>query len=191
MSETSKDTESLPPAAAAVQRRNRLQLLGIMMIGFLTLGGSYLVFYLAQDSDGWGTTNNGTFVQPAISTQALGWQVEGNTRRWWLWVVSEDCADTCQQTIKHMQALHILLNREMDRVRRGYTALDQTVQSPEPWMTPYPALALIDVADPSPLTEGVYIVDPNGNLVFHYDMDTNPKLVLQDLKKLLKVSHIG
>ena len=89
MSETSKDLESTQ--AAATQRRNRLQLLGIMMIGFLTLGGSYLMFYLAQDSDGWGTTNNGTFVQPVITTTELGWQVEGNTRRWWLWVVSPDC----------------------------------------------------------------------------------------------------
>ena len=173
MSETSNDSGS---AQAAAQRRNRLQLLGIMMIGFLTLGGSYLMFYLAQDSDGWGTTNNGTFVQPVITTTELGWQVEGNTRRWWLW---------------HMQALHILLNREMDRVRRGYTAIGVTEQTRPQWMTPFPELAMIDIADASPLTEGVYIVDPNGNLVFHYSMDTNPKLVLQDLKKLLKVSHIG
>jgi cytochrome oxidase Cu insertion factor (SCO1/SenC/PrrC family) len=130
-------------------------------------------------------------VQPVITTAELGWQVEGNTRRWWLWVVSPDCTADCQQTVQHMQALHILLNREMDRVRRGYTAIGVTEQTRPQWMTPFPELAMIDIADASPLTEGVYIVDPNGNLVFHYSMDTNPKLVLQDLKKLLKVSHIG
>lgn len=189
MSETSNDSDSTQ--AAAVQRRNRLQLIGIMMIGFLTLGGSYLMFYLAQNSDGWGTTNNGTFVQPEITTTQLDWQVEGNTRRWWLWVVSPDCTADCQQTVQHMQALHILLNREMDRVRRGFTDLDLETQTRASWMAPFPELALVDIGDATLLNEGVYIVDPNGNLVFHYTMDTNPKLVLQDLKKLLKVSHIG
>ena len=189
MSENANELDSTQ--AAALQWRNRLQLIGIMMIGFVTLGASYLMFYLAQNSDGWGTTNNGTFVQPAITTTELGWRVEGNPRRWWLWVVSNDCEAGCQQTVQHMQALHILLNREMDRVRRGYTEMDVTTQTRAQWMTPFPELSLIDIADAAPLIEGVYIVDPNGNLVLHYGIDTNPKQVLQDLKKLLKVSHIG
>ena len=41
------------------------------------------------------------------------------------------------------------------------------------------------------MDEGIYIVDPNGNLVFFYPLDINPKLLLADLKKLLKVSQIG
>jgi hypothetical protein len=177
--------------AAAAQRRNRMQLLGIMMIGFLTLGASYLMFYVVQGSEDWGTTNNGEFVQPAVNTAELGWQAEGINRRWWLWVVTSDCEQICQQTVQNMRALHILLNREADRVRRGYTLRDRLVQTQPDWMAQFPELTLVDIADAKPLTDGVYIVDPNGNLVFRYAMDTNPKLVLQDLKKLLKVSHIG
>ena len=41
------------------------------------------------------------------------------------------------------------------------------------------------------MDEGIYIVDPNGNLVFSYPLDINPKLLLADLKRLLKVSQIG
>ena len=41
------------------------------------------------------------------------------------------------------------------------------------------------------MDEGIYIVDPNGNLVFFYPIDINPKLLLADLKRLLKVSQIG
>jgi len=171
-----------------VKRHNRMQMIVIMMIGFVTLGGSYTAYYFAQTSGGWGTTNNGAFVDPPINTEELGWQVEGDTRHWWLWVVSEDCQQACQDTVKNMQALQILLNREMDRVRRGYTggkpgALD--------WMSNFPRLARVTVQDVNAIEAGVYIVDPNGNLVLRYAMDSNPKLILQDLKKLLKVSHIG
>ena len=37
----------------------------------------------------------------------------------------------------------------------------------------------------------LFIVDPLGNLVMRYDARENPKGLLQDLKKLLKLSHIG
>ncbi|MEC7251173.1 MAG: hypothetical protein VXW10_08035, partial [Pseudomonadota bacterium] len=38
---------------------------------------------------------------------------------------------------------------------------------------------------------GIYIIDPLGNLVFYYATETPPKDILQDLKRLLKVSQIG
>ncbi len=173
--------------ADAVQRRNRIQMIGIMMVGFVTLGASYLVFYFAQGSGGWGTTNNGEFVQPPLSTQQLGWQVDGgDTRNWWLWMLADDCDAACQGTVKNMRALHILLNREADRVRRGFTGA-----AAGDWIEAYPKMARISVADRASLKQGVYIIDPNGNLVFFYPLDTEPKPVLEDLKKLLKVSRIG
>ena len=37
----------------------------------------------------------------------------------------------------------------------------------------------------------LYIVDPLGNLMMRFDARQNPKGLLSDLKKLLKLSHIG
>ena len=37
----------------------------------------------------------------------------------------------------------------------------------------------------------LFIIDPLGNLVMRYDARENPKGLLDDLKKLLKLSHIG
>lgn len=37
----------------------------------------------------------------------------------------------------------------------------------------------------------IYIVDPLGNLMMSYAADAKPKGLLEDLKKLLKLSHIG
>jgi hypothetical protein len=45
-----------------------------------------------------------------------------------------------------------------------------------------------------PLTgaaQTLYIVDPLGNLMMRYDARQPPKGLLEDLKKLLQLSHIG
>jgi hypothetical protein len=37
----------------------------------------------------------------------------------------------------------------------------------------------------------LFITDPLGNLVMRYDTQDEPKGLLEDLKKLLRLSHIG
>jgi hypothetical protein len=37
----------------------------------------------------------------------------------------------------------------------------------------------------------IYVVDPLGNLMMRFDARENPKGLLSDMKKLLKLSHIG
>jgi hypothetical protein len=37
----------------------------------------------------------------------------------------------------------------------------------------------------------LFIVDPLGNLMMSYDARQNPKGLLEDLQKLLRLSHIG
>jgi hypothetical protein len=172
-----------------LQRRNRTQMLAIACIALATLAASYGAFYLAKTSGGWGTTNHGDFVSPPTTTAELGWQVEGEQRRWWVWMVAGTCAADCRATAAAMQAVHKLLNRDVDRVRRGFTPADGM---PLPaWLSDYPQLAVVSVAELERVSEGVYIVDPNGNLVLMYPLHTEPRLVLEDLKRLLKISQIG
>ena len=194
MTQTETETQKKPEADAAAReeaivRRNRMQLIGIMLIGFITLGTSYGVFYFAKTGGGWGTTNHGEFVTPHTTTAQLGWQVEGDQQRWWLWMVAAQCDAGCRDQVQKMQALHKLLNRDVDRLRRGYTG-GSGVARPV-WLEQYPALAPVSVRDRGAVDDGIYIVDPNGNLVFYYPLDVDPKSVLKDLKKLLKVSQIG
>ena len=101
-------------------------------------------------------------------------------------MLADDCNDACQTTVQNMRALHVLLNREADRVRRGFTGPVRAE-----WVDAYPQMAAVTVADRASLKPGVYIIDPHGNLVLFYPMNTEPKPVLEDLKKLLKVSQIG
>ena len=178
--------------------KSQKQLLTIMAVALISLGGSYLLFYLAQGGDGWGTTNHGQFVRPNLNVTEIGWQQESDNTEfqshWWLWVVADQCDATCQQKLKDLRAAHILLNREADRVRRGYTSLSQggrELSVLKETDSLAGAIVAISVLDKSRLMPGVYIIDPIGNLVFHYRMDQEPKEILTDLKRLLKVSQIG
>lgn len=168
----------------------RRQLTLILITATLSLGGSYLLFFLAQDSSGWGTTNNGAFVNPPLNIEDIGWQDSKGIKvptssDWWLWTVTENCTEDCAKALKNLQATHILLNREAKRVRRGFSNYSGNF-IPEN----QPNLKIITIVN-QPVPQGIYIIDPNGNLVFRYAIVTNPKDILQDLKRLLKVSQIG
>ena len=193
MTETKTDKQ----IEGARVRRNRMQMIAIMLIGFFSVGASYVVFYMAKSGDSWGTTNHGEFVSPATTIQTLGWRVEGDTQKWWLWMVASDCDLNCQDQVQKLQALHKLLNRDVDRLRRGYTgpvggSLNDSGNGSRPaWLSNFPALAVVEVTDRAAVKDGIYIVDPIGNLVLLYQWGTDPKPILEDLKKLLKVSQIG
>jgi len=172
-----------------IQNRNRMHMFGIMAVALVSLGGAYMLFYVAKESGGWGTTNRGAFVDPPVNTQELGWQAVTEEPSWWVWMVAGQCGAQCQETAGKLRATHILLNRQAGRVRRGYTALD--ADAGNAWLEEYPRMLEIRITDPEPLSDGVYIVDPLGNLVLHYPLNTDPEAVLQDLRTLLKLSQIG
>ena len=158
----STDKPTNDGAQAAVVRKNRTQMIVMLAVAMISLGGSYLLFYLAQGTEGWGTTNNGAWVEPPTTIADLGWQVEGDERVWWLWTVNANCDDACQATAKNLEALHILLNREADRVRRGYTDLSGAADLA--WMENFPQLNQVVIGNANTIDPGIYIIDPLGNL---------------------------
>jgi cytochrome oxidase Cu insertion factor (SCO1/SenC/PrrC family) len=182
-------------ATQATQRRkNRTQLITILSIAVLSLGGSYGLYYLARQGEVWGTTNNGEFVTPPMTVRSLDIRdqqnqpvTEGGT--WWLWVVSPgSCEEECDQALHQLRQLHALLNKDANRVRRALvqSGTPDSLQIAER----YPKLNFLS-GRLQELQPGVYIVDPIGNLVFRYPFADAGKPVLEDLKKLLKVSQIG
>lgn len=185
-------------ATAHNLRKNRRSMLVIFGISFLSLGGSYLLFYLTQGSDVWGTTNNGEFVDPPVHIADLGLVTEagaplGESDQWWLLVNADNLCDAaCEHALLQSRQLHILLNKEASRVSRALVS-DGSIAADD-YLAPYPkALHLLARPDGSGqrLQRGIYIVDPIGNLVFFYPLQDAGKPVLEDLKKLLKLSQIG
>ena len=97
-----------------------------------------------------------------------------------------DCEETCRSALHQLRQLHVLLNRDAARVRRALV----TAPGSAPTADLAADLALLR-ANVAPLERGIYVVDPIGNLVFHYPLSDAGEPVLDDLKRLLKVSQIG
>ena len=52
--------------------------------------------------------------------------------------------------------------------------------------------AILEHAGHNPgAADRVYLIDPLGNLMMCYAVDARPKGMLEDLKKLLRLSHVG
>lgn len=178
-------------SAAQSEHRSRWPMIIICIVAIGSLGGSYLYFFLVQSgSMNFGTVNNGSFVSPALNAADLslshGGEAFDTDGKWWLWTVEVNGCDVdCVAAIDRGRASHVLLNREASRVRRAVIAehVTEGLDTKDAiWLTGPVAGVLKD---------GAYLVDPNGNLVFFYSFDQVGKPLLDDLKRLLKVSQIG
>lgn len=191
------DTQPNADDTAAAKRSNRRQLLLIALIAAVSVGGSYALYFNTIDSGVWGTTNQGEFVNPPRNVPELGLtdaagipHVTGDV--WWVWLVQdESCAAPCNDVLTKMRNMHVLLNKDADRLRRAWVRSGGAEDSE--LTAQFPKLHQLFQApkDGVQLPRGIYIVDPMGNLVFRYPVEEMGKPVLQDLKRLLKVSQIG
>ena len=111
------------------------------------------------------------------------------------------CDDVCRTSLYVMRQTRLSLNNDMSRVERVFLATSECCAR-DFLAHEHPGLRVLDATGPSagpllrafPLDEreqSVYIVDPLGNLMMRYDIRQNPKGLLEDLRKLLSLSHIG
>lgn len=111
------------------------------------------------------------------------------------------CDDACRRALFVMRQARLLLNNEMPRVGRTFLVTggccDRAFLQGE-----HKGLELFDASTPAaaPLLAqfpeqdrgySLFVVDPLGNLMMRFDSRQDPKGLLTDLKKLLKLSHIG
>jgi len=113
----------------------------------------------------------------------------------------------CQQAIYKARQVNIALHKESRRVTRYYVdasgdgsgALGPQLQAQYPRLNqvvanrPQLIQQLAKQLDASAALAQSYIlvVDPIGNVMMYYHSDNSGKEMLEDLKRLLKVSHIG
>lgn len=178
--------------AATPARQGRTQLIIMLVVAAVSLFGSYTLFLTTRDGALWGTTNHGAFVTPPRTLDGLALaeteRPVATDGRWWLLtVVPQACAQQCEDTLHLLRQMQILLNKDSDRVVRGLLTSSEPAAA---LLDEYPALAFADSPQEA-LEQGVYIVDPLGNFVFHYPLEVDGSAMLKDLKRLLKVSQIG
>lgn len=194
-------------------RRNRVLLVGLAALFFVPLTISFLLYFVSDWRPS-GTTNNGELVQPmvvlsgaqplrtpdgAVARAAL---FEGK----WTFLYAGDGACTsgsaCERALWTIRQTRLLLAEDMGRVQRVFVAtrgccneaflqrehvgLETLV--PEPGAAGEAFLARLPATDRE---FSVFVVDPLGNLMLRFDTRENPKGLLKDIQRLLKLSHIG
>ena len=184
------------PNQLRLARRNRLTLVGLFALALVPLTGAYWLYQSARSERPWSTTNRGELLVPIRSVAELSLQsADGSAPLvdsgvWWLVTVSNGaCVDACEHALFQLRQLHVLLGKDADRVKRAIVTLGDAPMDAA-LEERFARLSWLS-GDSAALRAGVYIVDPLGNLVLYYPYADADKPVLEDLKKLLQVSHIG
>ncbi len=177
-----------------VVKRNRRQVvIMIIALPLMVLFGVYSLIYLAQQETLRHTTNLGEFVEPPVLardlglTDAVGEPVDGS-RHWWVWVAVKDCATVCRQALHHLAQLPELLAEQAAHMR---LALVLTKPGASPGDERSVGHRIFTSEGEKTLADGIYVVDPAGNVILRYELTANAMPVAQDLKKMLKVSDLG
>lgn len=197
-------------------RRSRL---GLIILAVLFMGPMFGAFFAYQG--GWrpgGETAHGQLISPARPIpDLLLMGLDGQTlpeqllRREWtmLYVGNADCSDSCQKTLYNMRQVWKSLGRRAKRVQGVYllseqgdtTVLEDFLEAEHTGLTvARPAAGQnadwlrffsLDGSIQSLSADNIYILDPLGNWLLVYRPTDEPKGMLKDLKKLLKLSQIG
>lgn len=127
----------------------------------------------------------------------------GDFRKKWtiVYIGAGNCDEPCRQALYVMRQTRLSLNNDMSRVERVFLTTGNCCAR-EFLAHEHPGLIVLDAtdaqgtrllhefpADGRPYS--LFIVDPLGNLMMSYDARQNPKGLLEDLKKLLRLSQIG
>ena len=113
------------------------------------------------------------------------------------------CDDECLRHLYDTRQVRLALDREMDRVQRVFIAdgdccdlKDLLAEHPDliairASSADEPLLALLPQRSAVINPHRVYVIDPLGNLMMFYAADAKPKGMLEDMKRLLRLSSIG
>ena len=182
----------------------RVQLLLIATVFFGPLLIAAWLYYGGYFAESLGRSNHGALLEPIIN---LGDELPDSALQayredgWLLLYASDqDCDEACRDALYTIRQSRKMLGKEMDRVRRvflhGSTPPDTVFLTAE-----HPGLITIEDASLSGLLDnkrpvdlpagGYYLIDPLGNLVLYFRPDIEPSDMVDDMKRLLKLSRIG
>jgi cytochrome oxidase Cu insertion factor (SCO1/SenC/PrrC family) len=174
-----------------------------------------IAFILYYGVEGWrpaGGTNHGELITPArpLPAPALTSAADGPLEpqflrgKWTLVYIGDgQCDARCREALTLMRQTRLALNDDLTRVQRVFLAtgqccdhryLDAEHRGLITARAEGEAAAALLQYFPGAENGGsgrIYIVDPLGNLMMSYAPDAPPKGLFEDLKTLLKLSHIG
>lgn len=192
------------------QRRNRarLQFIGIAALFLAPLAAAVWLYVAVDHGEPTDATANGELVHPARPlgdfelAGAAGHAAlddEALHGKWTLaYVGGATCDERCVETLWESRQVRIRLGRDADRVQRVYLLAGADEPADAGFLAAeHPDLRVARADDGVLATFGaaaagqLFVIDPLGNVMMRYPADAPPKALLEDLKRLLRVSRIG
>jgi hypothetical protein len=188
--------------------RGRRTLLILAAMFFTPVIVAFALYY----GDVWrpaGSASKGALIEPARPLTVAGLRgpdgdaaADGVLAGKWTLVYIGDgaCDDACRRALAFGRQSRLALNNEMTRVQRVFLATGNCCDNAY-LAAEHPGLIALDASSPEAQSllaqfpperaNTLFIVDPLGNLMMRHDSSQTTKGLLSDLKKLLKLSHIG
>ncbi len=151
-----------------------------------------------------GRTNHGALLEPIVNLHDVlpaSPLLERDSGRWLLlFDAGGRCGDDCRSALYTTRQSRLMLGREMERLERILlhrdSALDRVfLEDEHEGLITLEDAALSDLLDtkkPGELDAGGYfLLDPQGNLVMYFHPGLEPGHMIDDIKRLLKLSRIG
>jgi hypothetical protein len=162
----------------------------------------------ASTDAGPGTTSSpspspSTSTSPSPSTSTSETNPQFLKGKWtFLYVQHGRCDDECRRHLYDTRQVRLALDREMNRVQRVFIGDSdccdfQELKAAHPDLifiraspADEPLLALLPKGAAA-VKPSVYLIDPLGNVMMFYAPDVKSKGMLEDMKRLLRLSSIG
>jgi cytochrome oxidase Cu insertion factor (SCO1/SenC/PrrC family) len=203
-------------SSSAHDRRQRRILIGVALMFFAPLALSFYLYYGRHWHPG-GHVNAGELIDPArplptlalpLAAPASGGAVQSDPQflkgKWtFLYVQHGRCDDECLKALYDTRQVRLALDREMDRVQRVFVGDSECCDLKEllaahpdliairAGSADEPLLSLLPQRPGALNSHRIYLIDPLGNLMMFYAGDARPKGMLEDMKRLLRLSSIG
>lgn len=186
----------------------------LLLLALLFLAPVAVAFYLYYS--GWrsgGNVSHGELLTPARPLPDVALTRSDGTPapkvfddKWSLIFIGDgSCDDDCRRALYVTRQVRLSLNQNMDRVQRVFLYRGDCCEEPFFAAEQRGLIALdLDSAPGAELVASfesmrapgnarprIWLADPLGNVLLSYPVDAEPKGMIEDLKKLLKLSHIG
>ena len=189
----------------------RVKLVAIVLVFLSPFVGGWLALYVFEWRPPSG--NYGELVQPVrkidwpvLKTLDGGKLEDGVERKWtFLLFTNDGCTELCRENIYYMRQIKTLLGRNSDRLQNVMISAQPIGDDMRGYLQDFPRFMVIENnsdpklyqqfqlegLDPVGASPRMYLVDPDQNFMMYFPPQSDEYKVLDDLKKLMKLSQIG
>ena len=189
---------------------HRIKFIALVLVFVSPFVGGWLALYVFELKPE--SANYGSLVQPVKKLQwpdlkaVSGERFENGFGRKWAFLlfIRESCSEQCQSNIFYLRQIRTLLGRDTPRLQ-NVLVINGIVDSEfNAFLVDYPDLVVIENnnellvsqfqtsnVDQVGSTPRLYLVDPDNNYMMRYPAQIDHYRVLDDIKKLMKLSQIG